>query len=172
MFPSVPDQLGRIKTCGGRRAEKQMGSIQEKLKAAAELTKSWEAIAKVLLPSAGSAAAVPLLARLIFPALNPKIIDDLFWSTMIVALVVGAISYIASLPQSNQPVVRWPIILFLPLCVVCWIALLALTGTEMAESPFLAYLLARVFFIGFFVGLAGSLGWIAARLLNERDATA
>jgi peptidoglycan/LPS O-acetylase OafA/YrhL len=149
-----------------------MRSISQILEAASGLTKSWDGIAKIIVPIVGSAGSVPLLANRIFPGLNPKIIEDVFWSTMIVAFVVGTVIYIVSVPQPGRPRVRWPIVCCLVLCICCLIGLFVLIGAEVSELPFLASLLARILFVGFFIGLSGSIGWIAALLLNTADATA
>jgi hypothetical protein len=149
-----------------------MRSVLDILKAAEDLTKSWDGIAKIIAPIVGSAASVPLLAYRMFPGLNPKIIEDLFWPTMVVALVVGAVMYIVSLPRPGWPRVQWPIICFLLLCIGSLVSLLALIGADVSELPFFGYLVARVLFVGFFIGLAGSIGWILARLLNRANATA
>jgi hypothetical protein len=146
----------------------------ERLQIAAELIKSLDGIARIGVAEAASAASVPLLATRLLPTLNPKIAEDLFWSTIVIALVVCAVSYIVSLPLPPEPErakVRWPMIFGLLLFLGSWVGLLVLTAQDVSGMPFLAHVLAQMFFIGFFVGLASCIGWIAARLPNRADAT-
>jgi hypothetical protein len=111
------------------------------------------------------AALAPLLTVRFFSFVNPKIIDEVWGTTILVALVAGFVVYFLSRPTTARPNPRILGILAAGLCLFSLSALLALTGEVLRVDPHLASYLARLFFIGFFAGFSGVLSWVAARLL-------
>jgi hypothetical protein len=134
---------------------------------ASKITKVWDAL-KGLASTVSSmvpAAATPYLSN-IFPFLNPKIVEDSWLVTIIASAVSGLFFYFVSLPRANRLHPIWPAV-----CAVCIFfaslaLLLAITGKVLSVAPLWEALLGRYFFICFFVGIAGLIGSVFARVLN------
>jgi hypothetical protein len=106
----------------------------------------------------------PLLGVSFFAFLNPKIINDVWGITVFAMGVAGAVTYALTRPPTPRP--AWPGIVAFILGMASLGGLLSLAGDVLTlGSAALGALLARVFFIAFFVGCSGAIGWVMARVL-------
>jgi hypothetical protein len=95
--------------------------------------------------------------------MNPKIIEDVWGVTIFAMGVAGLVTYAITRPATIRPMTV--VLGFLSLG-----GLLALTGDVLSPgSPASVALLARLLFIGFFVGCSGAIGWGMARVLLLRS---
>jgi hypothetical protein len=104
----------------------------------------------------------PLLGAKVYPDINPKIIDDVRGRTALVMGIAGLACYVITRARTGA---TWPGVAGIVLCLASLIAHEALISGVLTASPSLASLLARLFFVGFFVGIASTIGWGMARLL-------
>jgi hypothetical protein len=134
--------------------------------ASAALTKSFE-LAKGL--SSTVASMLPLIGATpalgtIFPFLNPKIIEDCWGVTLLAMAVAGLFTYFFSLSESQKP--KWPGITSAILFFLSLILILILQGRVLSFDPNWQSLLARFYFVGLFVGIAGMIGWVLGRIFT------
>ena len=113
----------------------------------------WSEVLKFPVVVAFATAPISAAAMLL-PFVNPKIIQDVWWPTVVAMVVVSGVTSITTLSNSGMSR-RAPGYISAIVFLLSLSALYVITSDVVVIQPALAALLARLLVLGFFVGVAG-----------------
>jgi hypothetical protein len=128
----------------------------------------WANIAKglagVVLPTGGSTALLYFVPS--FTSINPKIVQDIWFPTILAMAVASGLVLFSSLRRNADPRFT-PGFISAGMFIICLILLLALVGEMIRTSAAANAFLARIFLLGVFAGISGFGAWCLAWFLNR-----
>jgi hypothetical protein len=123
-----------------------------------------KALAGVVLPTSGSTALLHFVPS--FTSINPKIVQDIWFATILAMAVASGLVFFSSLRSDGNSRFA-PGLISAVLFIACLILLLALLGDVFRVSAATSAFLARIFLIGLFMGISGFGAWCFALILNR-----
>jgi FtsH-binding integral membrane protein len=113
-----------------------------------------------------SSSTVALYAATSLPFINPKIVQDVWFLTVLSMIVASCLAYFLSLRKFDRPR-SLPGYIGGVAFFICVIGLPALAGEIFRPDPATAAFLARMLLLGIFAGFAGVVAWSLAWLFNR-----